>query len=157
MKLASRYHYGRNGAARNGKRAGFTLAECVIVVIVLGVLAAVAVPQFSSASQDSRSSVLKNQLQEIRRAILLYRGQHMDQLPDLSSGWTPLITRTDAQGGDTGAPLFGPYLRRTPVNALSGGSTVSSSAQPGVDWVWTSSTGTLTALDDQGNSFNEKP
>ena len=83
--------------------------------------------------------------------------QHMDQWPDLSSNWNLLTTQTNAQGGTTGPILYGPYLLAPPVNAISGGSTVSTTASAGVDWVWSPNSGTLTALDAQGNSFNESP
>jgi general secretion pathway protein G len=137
------------------RRHGFTLVEILIVVIILGILASVVIPQFSNASQDSRSSALKEQLHTVRTAIEAYRLEHMDTWPDLSNGWTPLLTQTNAQGGTGSGPLFGPYLSDTPTNAVSGGSHISTTADPGVDYVWTSSTGTLTALDGQGNLFNE--
>ena len=151
-------HQGEMMARSYKLRRGFTLVEIVIVVIILGILAGVVIPQFSSASQDSRNGALKSQLQEVRSAIQAYRMQHMDQWPDLSSNnWTPLTTQTNAQGGTTGPILYGPYLINPPINVLSGGSTVSTSAAVGVDWVWSPATGTITALDAQGNSFNESP
>jgi general secretion pathway protein G len=144
------------GRARKHRRA-FTLVEILIVVIILGVLAAIVVPQFSSASQDSRNSALKSQLQTVRSAIEVYQMQHMDQLPDLSTNWTPLMTQTNPQGGTTGTVLVGPYLPIVPVNALTGGSSLSTAAAAGVDWLWNPAAGTLTALDLQGNAFIETP
>jgi hypothetical protein len=79
----------------------------------------------------------------------------MDQLPDLSNGWTPLLTQTNAQGGTSGSPLFGPYLQAPPMNSLAGGSMISTTAATGVDWVWSPGNGTVTALDSHGNTFNE--
>ena len=134
---------------------GFTLIEILIVVIILGILAAIVVPQFSNASQDSRNTALKSQLETVRSAIDIYKMQHMDQLPDLSSSWTVLMTQTNPQGGTTGSILVGPYLPTVPVNAITGGSTVSTSAHAGIDWVWNPAAGTLIALDLQGNPFNE--
>jgi general secretion pathway protein G len=142
---------------RPERRRGFTLVEILIVVVILGILAGVVIPQFSSASQDSRDGALKSQLQEVRSAIQAYRMQHMDQWPDLSTNWNLLTTQTNAQGGTTGPILYGPYLLSPPINALTGGSSISTTANSGGDWVWNPTTGTLTALDAQGNSFVESP
>jgi general secretion pathway protein G len=136
-------------------RNAFTLVEILIVVIIMGILAAIVIPQFSNASQTSRTDALKEQLHTVREAIAAYRMQHMDNWPNLSSGWTPLMTQTNAQGGTSGGPLFGPYLLVPPVNAVSGGSQITTTAAAGYDYVWAGSTGTLTALDGQGNLFDE--
>ena len=48
------------------RRAGFTLVEILIVVIILGILAAIVIPQFTNASQDARESSLLSQLQTLR-------------------------------------------------------------------------------------------
>ena len=141
----------------NNQRPGFTLAEIVVVVIVLGVLAAIVVPQFTSAAVAARQDAVKEQLHTIRAAIELYKAQHHDALPDLSDGWTPLTTQTDASGQTTGTPLFGPYLPSPPVNPLTHAGALGTSPAAGVDWLWDSSTGTITALDPSGIPFVETP
>jgi general secretion pathway protein G len=141
--------------SKQKRRGGFTLVEILIVVIILGILAGIVIPQFSTASGDSRNSSVKSQLQTVRNAIQVYQMQHMDTLPDLSSGWTPLLTQTNPQGSTTGTVLVGPYLPSVPVNILTGGSNISTAAGAGVDWVWTAGTGKLSAVDAQGNIFNE--
>ena len=42
----------------HGRKSGFTLIEILIVVIILGILAAIVIPQFSNASNDARKSSL---------------------------------------------------------------------------------------------------
>ena len=71
---------------RRTRKAGFTLVEILIVVIILGILAAIVIPQFTSASQDARKNSLTSQLQTLRSQIELYKLQHLDQLPSTLVG-----------------------------------------------------------------------
>jgi len=45
------------------RRSGFTLIEILIVVVILGILAAIVIPQFSNASQMARQNTLKDEVQ----------------------------------------------------------------------------------------------
>lgn len=47
----------------------FTLVEILIVVVVLGILAAIVVPQFSNASQDAAAVTLQSQLATIKAQL----------------------------------------------------------------------------------------
>src|SRR3954451_5706098 len=64
---------------RTVRKGGFTLVEILIVVIILGILAAIVIPQFTSASQDARKSSLVSQLQTIKAQTELTRLQHLDK------------------------------------------------------------------------------
>lgn len=55
------------------RQRGFTLIEILIVVVILGILAAIVIPQFTNASQDAQVSAIKSQLQTVRSQIELYR------------------------------------------------------------------------------------
>jgi general secretion pathway protein G len=145
------------GRGRSSDKSAFSLAEIVVVIIILGVLAAIVVPQFTKAGVAVQQDAVKNQLRTIRAAIELYRAQHQDVPPDLNEGWTPLLTRSDVSGKLTGNPLFGPYLPNPPINPLTHASKISSSASPGIDWWWDSSTGSVAALDESGATFVETP
>src|SRR3954447_18643882 len=63
------------------RKSGFTLVEILIVVIILGILAAIVIPQFTNASQDARKNSLTSQLQTIRSQVELYKLQHLDKTP----------------------------------------------------------------------------
>ena len=108
------------------RKTGFTLVEILIVVIILGILAAIVIPQFTNASQDARESSLLSQLQTLRSQIELYKLQHRDQLPDLVTNWNPLTTKTNAAGGAAVDPndTFGPYMQSAPTNPVNTASNV---------------------------------
>ena len=57
-------------------RAGFTLVEILIVVIILGVLAAVAIPRFSDFVSDGEESALDVNLSQLRKMVELYYHEH---------------------------------------------------------------------------------
>jgi general secretion pathway protein G len=116
---------------RRNHTKGFTLVEILIVVIILGILAAIVIPQFTNASEDARKSSLTSQLQTLRSQVELYKLQHRDQYPTSDgtlSGdwdWDMLTTRTDENGvayvdGTSTSGPFGPYLQSAPKNSLSG-------------------------------------
>jgi general secretion pathway protein G len=109
---------------------GFTLVEILIVVIILGILAAIVIPQFTNASTEARNNSTSSLLQTLRSQIELYKLQHNDELPPtLGTGtndWTAEMTvSTDAlhaafvAGTSTTGP-FGPYMQSAPKNVLNG-------------------------------------
>lgn len=112
------------------KSRGFTLIEILIVVIILGILAAIVIPQFSSASSDARKSNVVTTVQTLRSQIALYKLQHQDALPDLVTNWEPLTKQSEADGtilsgaAVAGVKYYGPYMQDTPVNSLNSLSTV---------------------------------
>jgi general secretion pathway protein G len=112
---------------------GFTLVEILIVVIILGILAAIVIPQFSNASTDAKKNSLTSQLQTMRSQIELYKLQHNDQLPSklkadglhgaVPDDWDQLTGQTDVTGttaAATATQKFGPYLQQIPTNPLNG-------------------------------------
>jgi len=129
------------------KLRAFTLVEVLIVVIVLGILAAVVVPQFSSASDDANLSALTTNLQTIRSQIELYRLQHKSVYPTLASFTAQMTAKTDISGGS--GTDFGPYLLKIPPNPFTSDSAVTADAfGAGKGWYYNETTGEFRANHD---------
>lgn len=118
------------------KTKGFTLVELLIVVIILAILAAIVVPQFSAATTDAQESALDSNLSALRSAVELYKVQHGNSYPGAlaSNGGTctavkgtglanssqafmdHLLLASDGNGNTCSIPdttfRFGPYLRK---------------------------------------------
>ncbi|MCA9285091.1 MAG: prepilin-type N-terminal cleavage/methylation domain-containing protein [Phycisphaerales bacterium] len=62
-------------------KRGFTLIEILIVVVILGILAAIVIPQFTDASQEASESAVKSQLQTMRSQVELFRVKNGGALP----------------------------------------------------------------------------
>lgn len=66
---------------------GFTLVEIMIVVILIGLLAAIAVPAFRRAQVKSQNTRFINDLRIAKGAIDTYVGDHGEYPPDGASGF----------------------------------------------------------------------
>jgi len=144
-------------SARSLKAKGFTLVEILIVVVILGILAAIVIPQFTSASEAAKASSIQTQLQTIRSQIELYQIQHNGDYPTLTNAtngtaWDALTESTDVDGLTTGDD-YGPYLQKAPVNGFEDSSEIVISATAtlgaGVDgkgWTYSTLTGEIKAI-----------
>ncbi len=65
-----------NGANKTNRRNGFTLIEILIVVVILGILAAIVVGQFQTTTTSANASAAKSSLKVVRSQIELYRYSH---------------------------------------------------------------------------------
>ena len=133
------------------ERLGFTLIEILIVVVILGILAAIVIPQFTDASQEASRSNLQSQLQTLRSQIELYNVQNPRDEYDAATAtadfWGPLVRNN--------------YLQTLPKNPLQGNSTlVGAAPAAGTGWVWAEATAGSTwtlniyAVDETGTWFD---
>jgi len=104
----------------NGKKnRGFTLVEILIVVIILGILAAIVIPQFSNASADARLTNLRTTLANVRSQIEVFKTQHNEAAPGDTVLWTVMLTQTNTTEANSATPTggkWGPYLQSWPTN-----------------------------------------
>ena len=134
---------------------GFTLVEILIVVVILGILAAIVIPQFSDASTQAKENSVKADLQTIRSQIELFKVQHTDVLPGSVSGTTFVAAMTGITNvaGATAASGYGPYLLAIPVNPFKDLATVTEVAADGTGanvagWHYNNTSGKFQADDD---------
>jgi prepilin-type N-terminal cleavage/methylation domain-containing protein len=107
-------------------REGFTLIEMLVVIIILGILAMVIIPQITVSQEDAKVSTLKTNLGGIRSAIELYYTQHNNVYPGVATDGTAaagtvaafisqLTQFTDAagvvSGTKTATAIYGPYIK----------------------------------------------
>lgn len=100
-------------------RSAFTLVEVLIVVVIMAILAAAIIPQFTDSTKDAKVSTTKFNLSTLRSQIQLYRAQHGGINP--SGTLVELTKSTDASGaqGSGASYPFGPYLREIPANPFT--------------------------------------
>lgn len=115
-------------------KKAFSLVELMIVVAVLGILAAIVVPQFQSHTTHAKESAAKSDLRTLRSAIELYTAQHNGIPPGYPNGditaapsaltfvWQ--LTGASNESGQIAAPgtagyNLGPYMRTFPKNPFN--------------------------------------
>ena len=143
---------------------GFTLVEILIVVVILGILAAIVIPQFTGASTEAKESSLMSDLQAVRSQVQMYKIQRNDNLPGTDSSGdfvTAMTTATDQDGVAGGR--FGPYMQKIPPNPFSTADVttnlVDTDGTLGDDshhWWFSTSTGEFRADDDGVNAVTSE-
>lgn len=136
---------------------GFTLVEILIVVIILGILAAIVIPQFTNASNDARNSSVRSTLQTVRSQLELFKSQHAGTPPVAAGMWSIMTGKSNVTDTQTAVATgtFGPYLQQAAVNPLNQQSAVGAAAATNVGWVYsTSATGdyTIQAVNTAGSA-----
>ena len=99
---------------RASTQRGFTLIEIMVVVVIIGVLGAIVVPQFMSRPDQAKVTAARTDIQAISTALEMYRLDTFNY-PSTQQGLEALVTRP------TGTPLarnWNPqgYLKSLPVD-----------------------------------------
>jgi type II secretion system protein G len=132
------------------RRTAFTLIEVLIVVVIMAILAAVILPQFTDSTKDAKLGTARFNIQALRSQIELYRSHHNGAIP--SGTLAELLGNTNISGTiGTGANYpYGPYLKQIPTNPFNDSAAISvitndppqaSDATGSGGWLFNTSTG----------------
>jgi general secretion pathway protein G len=117
-------------------RKAFTLVEILIVVVILGILAAIVVPQFTSATQDAQGGNILSQLETMNSQCELFNAKYNEYPPHAAGDnpWTTDITLANGQTLTGGLVGLG-YLKASPKNPHNNSSLIGTTdATDG--WFW---------------------
>ena len=89
----------------NKKTDAFTLIEIMVVVVILGILAAAIIPQFAGTTHDAKVSTAKANVSELGNALERFN-IHLDRRPTTEEGLKALV---EAPAGEEGK-WRGPYI-----------------------------------------------
>jgi general secretion pathway protein G len=62
--------------AKQKKQSGFTIVELLIVIVVIGILAAITIVAYNGIQSRARTTTVNNDLKNIRTAMLMYRADY---------------------------------------------------------------------------------
>lgn len=89
---------------------GFTLIELMVVLVIIGVLAALIVPNVLDRADDARVTAARTDVQNLLQALKLYRLDNQ-RYPTAEQGLQALVTRPTTTPVP---PAWRPYLDRLP-------------------------------------------
>ncbi len=163
------------------KEKAFTLVEVILVVTILGILAALVLPTFQGHIAKARESAAKDNLRVMRNQIELYKLQHKGIPPGYADGlpigaamlelqFTATTTETGVVSPSTVPSdpyLYGPYVKKLPENPYNKLSNITyvpeatafSAAVDGTSsgWLYKKETGEIkinwTGTDSEGTAF----
>ncbi len=112
------------------RRRAFSIIELVMVVAIIGIVAAIAIPRMTGFTERAIESALVGDVARVSSAIEHYKVEHAGQHPAHTAGkavdtdggnfMKRLLLETQHDGTLSDGSLFGPYLRSFPRNPYNG-------------------------------------
>jgi general secretion pathway protein G len=123
------------------KARGFTLVEIILVIIIIGILAAIIIPKFAGQTDKAKIATTKANLNSLRSAIRLFQSDN--------NGTPPADLSTD---------LVPNYIRAIPEEAVTPSTDVGSAVTGDGGWVYNATDGevsvNLSGNDDNGDPYS---
>jgi len=117
-------------------KRGFTLVEIILVIIIIGILAAIIVPKFAGQSDKAKIATTKANLSSLRSAVRMWQSDNDGDAPTALSDLVP------------------DYIRAMPEEAITPSTDVSAANDGGGGWVYSSGD---VSVNLAGNDANGDP
>jgi general secretion pathway protein G len=137
-----------NKSRRRGplSEPGFTLVELLVVMVILGILAAVAAPKLLSTSKNATDSGLKQTLGVVRNAIEMYAADNSGAFPGADGTQTTFTTNL-APYLRTGAPFPSSLVgaKNNSIRIQTSGQALTADSNPATGWAYDNVSGQFIA------------
>ncbi len=105
------------GGTQQGRKArskgGFTLVELMLVVVIIGILAAIVIPRLVGKTQRARMAATKMSIESITVAFESFE-MDLGHFPATEEGIAALVERPASAA--SGSEWHGPYLKQIPLD-----------------------------------------